>query len=135
MHDTTVKSERKDGDKPREDIKRIKKRKRIHAINYPDTWRTRLRTWGCEEGRSDEYRFVLKRTCCRSGNARIIKRREKERRKNILIKKKKKRGRERVTMVVIYDRFVFFSVEKFFIPLLYSCLNILVQRSCANAYL
>lgn len=33
-------------------------------------------------------------------------------------------------MVVIYDRFVFFSVEKFFIPLLYSCLNILVQRSC-----
>lgn len=30
-------------------------------------------------------------------------------------------------MVVIYDRFVFFSVEKFFIPLLYSCLNILVQ--------
>lgn len=32
-------------------------------------------------------------------------------------------------MVVIYDRFVFFSVEKFFIPLLYSCLNILVQRS------
>lgn len=38
-------------------------------------------------------------------------------------------------MVVIYDRFVFFSVEKFFIPLLYSCLNILVQRSCANACL
>lgn len=35
-------------------------------------------------------------------------------------------------MVVIYDRFVFFSVEKFFIPLLYSCLNILVQRSCAS---
>lgn len=33
-------------------------------------------------------------------------------------------------MVVIYDRFVFFSVEKFFIPLLYSCLNILVQKSC-----
>lgn len=31
-------------------------------------------------------------------------------------------------MVVIYDRFVFFSVEKFFIPLLYSCLNILVQK-------
>jgi hypothetical protein len=36
-------------------------------------------------------------------------------------------------MVVIYDRFVFFSVEKFFIPLLYSCLNILVQRSCVSA--
>lgn len=35
-------------------------------------------------------------------------------------------------MVVIYDRFVFFSVEKFFIPLLYSCLNILVQRSCVS---
>lgn len=29
-------------------------------------------------------------------------------------------------MVVTYDRFVFFSVEKFFIPLLYSCLYILV---------
>lgn len=38
-----------------------------------------------------------------------------------------KREGKRVTMVVIYDRFVFFSVEKFFIPLLYSCLNILVQ--------
>lgn len=58
---------------------------------------------------------------------------ERERKKNILIKKKS--GRERVTMVVIYDRFVFFSVEKFFIPLLYSCLNILVQRSCASACL
>lgn len=90
---------------------------------------------------------MLKRTYCRSGNARIIKdkrktrkgeraivKKERERRKNILIKKKI-RGRERVTMVVIYDRFVFFSVEKFFIPLLYSCLNILVQRSCASACL
>ena len=37
-----------------------------------------------------------------------------------------------VTIVVIYDRFVFFSVEKFFIPLLYSCLNILVQYVSAN---
>lgn len=59
---------------------------------------------------------------------------KREKKKNILIKEKK-RGKERVTMVVIYDRFVFFSVEKFFIPLLYSCLNILVQRSCANACL
>lgn len=58
---------------------------------------------------------------------------ESERKTLTLIKEKKKtRERERITMVVIYDRFVFFSVEKFFIPLLYSCLNILVQRSCAS---
>lgn len=92
---------------------------------------------------------------CRSSNAYAndYKKQEKKkkRKKNKIIiiiitttrwriEKKKKRKKEtrkrvdlnfwgeRVIMVVTYDRFVFFSVEKFFIPLLYSCLNILVRK-------
>ena len=60
--------------------------------------------------------------------------RERERERERERMEKFSRG-SRVIMVVTYDRFVFFSVEKFFIPLLYSCLNILVQRKCERRWL
>ena len=58
---------------------------------------------------------------CKSGKERVRVSVTKKKGNEIKTKKNGvKMWAERVTMVVIYDRFVFFSVEKFFIPLLYS---------------
>lgn len=120
LRDTTVKSERKSA-RASENIEKVWRRDE-HLINQTRSARDRTR------------RVAIRPISVHSISSgptvvRIMRVQLKTSVKKIYIdKRKKKRGRKRVTMVVIYDRFVFFSVEKFFIPLLYSCLNILVQR-------